>query len=124
MKTDIFLDLRSQAETVVAVGAHATMVIDRFLATNWPFGEPRPTVYYDPRTATPGVYASLHAKCVVIDRRFALITSANFTDRGQTRNIEVGVLIEDAAFGAQVVRQWRGLVDVGLVRDGAHGRKG
>ena len=36
---------------------------------------------------------SLHAKCLIIDRREALITSANFTEAAQQRNVEVGVVI-------------------------------
>lgn len=45
-----------------------------------------------------------------------LITSANVTDRGQTRNIEAGVLIEDTAFSEEIGAQWRQLVSEGLVR--------
>jgi phosphatidylserine/phosphatidylglycerophosphate/cardiolipin synthase-like enzyme len=53
---------------------------------------------------------------VVVDEQATLIGSANFTDRGQTRNIEVGVLIEDAGFARQVVEQWQGLVNAKLVQ--------
>jgi phosphatidylserine/phosphatidylglycerophosphate/cardiolipin synthase-like enzyme len=82
----------------------------------WTFGQPRPTVYYDPRTATPGPpWASLHAKCIVVDDECALVTSANFTDRGQTRNIEAGVLVTDTTFAEQLAGQWRQLVREGLV---------
>jgi phosphatidylserine/phosphatidylglycerophosphate/cardiolipin synthase-like enzyme len=59
--------------------------------------------------------ASLHAKCVVIDHRLALVTSANFTDRGQNRNIEAGVTIEDEAFARALERQWANLVEAGVV---------
>jgi phosphatidylserine/phosphatidylglycerophosphate/cardiolipin synthase-like enzyme len=34
--------------------------------------------------------ASLHAKCVIVDRSRALVTSAHFTDAAQRKNIEVG----------------------------------
>lgn len=43
------------------------------------------------------------------------MSSANFTDRGQERNIEVGVLIDDARFAIQLAQQWDGLVRSGLV---------
>lgn len=33
----------------------------------------------------------MHAKMVVVDRRFVLFGSANLTDRGQTRNIELAL---------------------------------
>jgi phosphatidylserine/phosphatidylglycerophosphate/cardiolipin synthase-like enzyme len=45
-----------------------------------------------------------------------LIGSANFTDRGQTRNIEIGVLIEDEQFAKQVLTQWQGLIGAGLIK--------
>jgi phosphatidylserine/phosphatidylglycerophosphate/cardiolipin synthase-like enzyme len=35
----------------------------------------------------------IHAKCVIADQRQALITSANFTEAAQKRNIEVGLLV-------------------------------
>jgi len=96
--------------------AVARAAVENFFARNWPFGPPRPTVYYDPRTLAPHSRVSLHAKCVAVDDRWALVTSANFTDRGQTRNIEAGVLVEDRAFATALAAQWRGLIDTGLVR--------
>jgi phosphatidylserine/phosphatidylglycerophosphate/cardiolipin synthase-like enzyme len=98
------------------VQAHLRDEIDRFLHENWPFGDPEPDLFFDPRTLPSDSVVSLHAKCIVVDDARALITSANFTDRGQHRNIEVGVLIEDAAFAAKLGSQWRALTDAGLMR--------
>jgi len=89
--------------------------IDRFLRDNWPFGPPTPTVYYDPRTVAAGSSINLHAKCVVVDARWSLVGSANFTHNAHVRNIEVGVLIEDASFATALIQQWRGLIDARLV---------
>jgi phosphatidylserine/phosphatidylglycerophosphate/cardiolipin synthase-like enzyme len=100
------------AQGNVACG-HA--VVGLFYRLMWPFGEPRPVVYFDPRTADAHSAVSMHAKCVVIDHEYTLITSANFTDRGQTRNIEAGVAIEDRVFAASLERQWLNLVEVGIV---------
>lgn len=111
-----FLDVAGRAPTEEARDDYATAAIDRFFRDNWPFGDPKPTVYYDPRTTEVRATASIHAKCVVVDARHTLITSANFTDRGQTRNIEVGVLIDDPTFAEQLLTQWRGLIANGLVR--------
>ena len=44
----------------------------------------------------------MDAKCVVVDERFTLIGSANFTSRGQERNTEAGVLIEDEGVARRV----------------------
>jgi hypothetical protein len=96
----------------------ASLGVDQFFRENWPFGDPVPALYYDPRTVIPGSSINLHAKCVVVDRRFTLIGSANFTHNAQARNIEVGVLLEDPVFARDLVRQWMGLVEAGLVRKG------
>lgn len=90
-------------------------VVALFYRLMWPFGDPRPVVYFDPRTAEEQRAVSLHAKCVVIDHEYTLITSANFTDRGQTRNLEAGVAIEDRGFAGSLERQWWNLVDSGVV---------
>lgn len=112
-----FLDIDGNADTIAGGPRYAVHQIERFFTRNWPFGSPRPDVYYDPRTAVPGPpWASLHAKCVVADDRRALVTSANFTDRGQTRNIEAGVLIEDEEFSRKLSAQWRTLVSHRLVQ--------
>ena len=60
--------------------------------------------------------ASLHAKCIVVDERRSLITSANFTDRGQTRNMEVGVLLDDADFARGLAAQWFSALAAGVFR--------
>lgn len=112
----LFLDIEGEAQTAAGAEAFATATIDRFFRDVWNFGLPKPDVYYDPRTAAPGPpWVSLHAKCVIVDDAKSFITSANFTDRGQTRNIEAGVLIDDTGFGQQLAGHWRQLVSDGLV---------
>jgi len=44
----------------------------------------------------------------------ALVGSANFTDRGQSRNIEAGVLVEDRRFAEELARQFHDAVGAGL----------
>ena len=68
------------------------------------------------RTAEPTSTASLHAKCIVVDDRRALVTSANFTSRGQERNVEVGVLVESEKFARELVHQWRNAAEAGVFR--------
>lgn len=83
----------------------------RFRARDWPGARP-PTVFYDPRALEREAKrrAVLHAKCVVVDRRFALVTSANFTPNAQLRNIELGVLLDAAPLAEQIIGQFEGLV--------------
>jgi hypothetical protein len=111
--TDVFLDIRDAAPPGVSPGEHARAYVTTFLGRNWSFGPPFPRFYFDPRSAEHRARASLHAKCIVVDVQRTLVTSANFTDRGQTRNIELGALIDDPEFAARVVAQWRSLVDGG-----------
>jgi phosphatidylserine/phosphatidylglycerophosphate/cardiolipin synthase-like enzyme len=94
---------------------YAQAVLALFLELHWPYGGVRPDLYFDPRTAEPRSHASLHAKCVIVDHEHSLITSANFTNRGQTRNIELGVLIHDRAYASAVEQQWNALVESGGV---------
>lgn len=115
VKATLFLDLKDKALGAADIDHAARRQLTQWLIDNWPFGPPQPSLYYDPRTLTPGLWASLHAKCIVIDRRRALVGSANFTNRGQTRNIEVGALIDDPTFAEQLAQQWLGLADDGLL---------
>lgn len=110
VKVDLFLDLRERAPNGANLETFAAEKMEQFLKYNWPFGEPIPSLYYAPATITPDSMASLHAKCVVVDERTTLITSANFTDRGQSRNIETGVLVEDKRLAVQMVSQWKGVL--------------
>jgi phosphatidylserine/phosphatidylglycerophosphate/cardiolipin synthase-like enzyme len=76
-----------------------------FATTNWPFGPPLPELFlFRP---AEGVYASLHAKCVVVDGRWSFVTSANFTARGQSRNVEVGVVLDDAHLAEGLEKQFQ-----------------
>lgn len=115
VKATFVLDLGGQARSASEMDSFARAKIVAFLGTNWPWGHPRPAIYYDPRTITPRVYASMHAKCIVVDDARALVTSANFTSRAQSRNIEVGVLLESRAFAAELAEHWRGLLREALL---------
>lgn len=74
----------------------------------WP-GQRLPEVCYDPRglAAKSEERATWHAKCVVVDDDAAFVTSANFTEWAQQRNVEAGVLVRDR----QLVAQLRGQFD-------------
>jgi phosphatidylserine/phosphatidylglycerophosphate/cardiolipin synthase-like enzyme len=86
---------------------------ERFVADDWPTGARLPELFYDPRalSALPGPKAVLHAKCIVVDDCRAFVTSANFTEAAQERNIEAGVLVSDPAFARAVRDQFESLVE-------------
>lgn len=108
------LDVRRQPGETSLDSRLILRFAQNFVENEWP-GARMPRVYYDPRSlAPPGRTASaMHAKCVVIDGVEALVTSANFTEAAQTRNIELGVLVEDSL----VARQIEDHFDT-LIRDG------
>ena len=84
---------------------------------HWPWAT-RPEIYYDPRTVSIGSVdtATWHAKCVVVDDELAFVTSANFTEWAQQRNVEVGVLIRNRHFAGQLLQQFDGLIQSKQVR--------
>lgn len=67
----------------------------RFAATQWPEDARLPDVYYDPRAlaVNRSDRAALHAKCVVVDDQEIFISSANFTEYAQQRNVEMGLCL-------------------------------
>jgi phosphatidylserine/phosphatidylglycerophosphate/cardiolipin synthase-like enzyme len=98
----------------------ATLVRDfaeRFREGVWP-GTRLPEVFYDPRSLElEGTKrAVLHAKAVVIDARWTLLTSANFTEAAHERNIEAGVVVDDRELARRVTRQFDQFVEAGVLR--------
>lgn len=89
----------------------------QFLDEVWPQYLDLPSGYYAPATlapAEPGDWRSMHVKSVVVDRRLWFVTSANFTERGHHRNIELGALVEDEERAAEVVRLFEEWVAAGV----------
>jgi phosphatidylserine/phosphatidylglycerophosphate/cardiolipin synthase-like enzyme len=60
--------------------------------------------------------ASLYAKCIVIDNEIAFVTSANFTEWAQERNLEAGVLIRDEGFARSLRNQFEALIAASRLR--------
>lgn len=63
-----------------------------FLTKHWRW-EPRPKVYHFPASLLlkASDRSSMHCKFVLADEERCFITSANFTEAAQTKNIEVGI---------------------------------
>jgi len=81
-----------------------------FWKKQWPW-KPRPEVWYDPRALEMNrdERACLHAKFIVIDGETVLITSANFTEAAQKRNIEAGLLFRSPARARQLTGYFEAL---------------
>jgi phosphatidylserine/phosphatidylglycerophosphate/cardiolipin synthase-like enzyme len=89
---------------------------DRFRLEEWP-GPRVPEVFYDRRALALGncERVSLHAKCIVVDERKTLVTSANFTEAAQMRNIEAGVYFEDSTLARSLIGQFEALISNGIL---------
>jgi len=119
VEASFFVDVTQPERREPDPEAYGRRSLAAFMEESWPFGNPHPKLYCDRRALVPGPpWASLHAKCVAVDGRRAFVSSANFTTRGQDRNIETGVLLEDPLFASQLERQWLSLVSAGLVLRG------
>lgn len=104
---------------VDGTGQDVRMTPANFFAYSWPWRDATPRLFYDARADDADPSSTMHAKCVIVDEREVLITSANFTGRAQHANVELGVLIRDARFAARVAGQWHGLVASGMFRPAA-----
>lgn len=111
----VVLNIPRMPHGVGDVRSHVHDFAAEFLRANWPFNVAPPELLYDPRTVSADSTASMHAKCVVVDAERTLITSANFTERGQRRNIECGVFLRDREFAASMLRQWENLIGQGFL---------
>ena len=95
---------------------------ERFREKEWP-GSRFPDVYFDPRALHPvgaAGRAVMHAKCVVIDDRWILVTSANFTEAAHGRNVEVGLVLDRHSVASMLTREFERLVRVGALEPVAH----
>jgi phosphatidylserine/phosphatidylglycerophosphate/cardiolipin synthase-like enzyme len=87
--------------------------VERFKSKQWPNGARLPSVYYDPRSVADKVpiRSSLHAKCIVVDQQHVFVSSANFTEAGQQRNIEVGLRLDEPGIAKKLVEHFKKMVD-------------
>jgi phosphatidylserine/phosphatidylglycerophosphate/cardiolipin synthase-like enzyme len=108
----MFLDVKRARGDTSRPNEILRLFVQRFRAHEWP-GSHLPQVYYDPRSLEPDgpKRASLHAKCVIVDKQAAFISSANFTEAAQARNIEVGVLVRSRAFADELANHFDALAD-------------
>ncbi len=102
-------------------GRPAVTIIGEFAAeffqTCWPF-HPLPEVYYDPDSLEDprSGNASVHAKLIVVDRRWVYLGSANFTRAAFQRNLEAGIRVRDGRLGEVLVTYFDRLIQDGQLR--------
>jgi phosphatidylserine/phosphatidylglycerophosphate/cardiolipin synthase-like enzyme len=94
LQVRLFLDIQRPHGDTSATSEIIRRFASQFRITQWPDERPLPEVFFDPRSLDKSSQkrACLHAKAVVVDARSVFISSANFTEAAQQRNIEVGIL--------------------------------
>lgn len=100
----LFLDIPRAAGDTTLEREIVKRFLHRFKTEQWPSEGPMPRIFYDPRALSPDrVHRSaLHAKCVVVDGAQSFVTSANFTQAAQQRNLELGLLVASPALADQI----------------------
>jgi hypothetical protein len=94
LQVRLFLDIQRPRGDTSAASEIVGRFAGQFRLTQWPSDRPLPQVFFDPRSLDASLHkrACLHAKTVVVDSRSVFISSANFTEAGQQRNVEVGIV--------------------------------
>ena len=105
------IDVRRQHGSTTVARDIVRGFASHFVREEWP-GKRLPRVYYDPRSLAPsaGTASALHAKCVIVDGREALVTSANFTEAAQERNIELGLLVNSRDVASRIEDHFLSLI--------------
>lgn len=118
LQVELFLNISRGDGDTTRSEILVSRYVERFKSHQWPKGSRLPVVYYDPRSVsddTP-VRSSLHAKCVVIDESDVFVSSANFTEAGQERNIEVGLRLDNAWLARKLVEHFKKMAETGQFR--------
>jgi len=117
LKVRIFLNVPRPGLNELSEGQILRNFTETFRTNHWP-DQRFPELFYDPRSllADSNERASLHSKCVIVDEERAFITSANFTEAAQERNIEAGVLLSIPRIARALCSQFENLVSRGILR--------
>src|SRR5262249_34291790 len=99
LRVRLFLDIQRGPGDTSLSSVVVHRFAERFRTTQWPQDRRLPEVYYDPRSLDLSHHerSSMHAKCVIVDGLHVFISSANFTEAAQNRNVEVGILVRSAS---------------------------
>lgn len=118
LKVRMFLDVQRGPGDTSMPSEVVKRFAERFRTREWPEDRPLPRVFYDPRSLDLDAQkrACLHAKCVVVDGEAVFISSANFTEAAQERNIEMGLLVRSRGLAEQLVNHFDTLMQAGFLK--------
>ena len=108
----MFLDVQRGPGDTSMASEIVKRFAERFKTREWPEDRPLPQVFFDPRSLDleADKRACLHAKCVVVDGESVFVSSANFTEAAQGRNIEMGLLVRSRWLAERVTRHFETLL--------------
>ncbi len=111
LQVRMFLNVKRKYQDKTPASVLLRQFAETFRHQVWP-GKRLPEVFHDPRTMamTADTNACLHAKCVVVDEDWFLVTSANFTEAAHLRNIEMGVAMADETIAKAIRSQFEMLL--------------
>jgi phosphatidylserine/phosphatidylglycerophosphate/cardiolipin synthase-like enzyme len=106
LKVRLYLDISRRPGDTTISAQLVQRFCRQFEESQWPAGKAIPEIYYDPRAVEIDrkKAAILHAKCVVIDGESVFVSSANFTEAAQQKNIEIGLLLKSEAVAERITR--------------------
>jgi hypothetical protein len=118
LQVQLFLDIHPQPDDAKPECIVVREFAQRFFRYDWPEDRPRPAMYYYPLSfePDPSKRACLHSKCVVIDQEKAFISSANFTEAAQNRNIEMGLLIHNAHLARKIITHFQSMLESNFLK--------
>lgn len=113
LQVRMFLDVPRVHGDTSSIRTQIARFVRTFKTSQWPKEAPMPYVYcceqiMETQAGKPG---SLHAKCIVVDNEHVFVSSANFTQAAQSRNIEVGLLVRSVVLSERLTRFFEALVD-------------
>jgi len=115
LKVRMFLDIERGTGDTTSPDQLVARFRAQFRSRQWPQDRPLPEIFFDPRSletdrTKKGI---LHAKCVVVDGTHVFVSSANFTEAAQERNVEVGLLLHSTTIGERITRFFEAMTDAG-----------
>lgn len=118
LRVRMYLDITRKAGDTTIEAELVQRFCHAFKEKQWPPVTRLPEIYYDPRSAAleRKNAAALHAKCVVVDERDVFVSSANFTEAGQTKNIELGLLLKSDAIASRIVDFFEQIIAGGYLK--------
>ena len=113
LQVRLFLDVPRRQGDTTPIQEDIARYIYQFKTSQWPLGARLPHIYCCARSikGEDGRLGILHAKCVAVDDEAVFVSSANFTEAAQTRNIEVGLLLRSRVVSERLCRFFESLLD-------------